>query len=107
MNSPERKLFNDRHYSLQALTSLVTANYIVFAIGVQATVSCKGVHWFLWVVLAGLALYNYYTIKRNPDEFSEKKTQIIYGVSILGMGVLYYLLGVVALHCNLVKPLVN
>jgi threonine/homoserine efflux transporter RhtA len=106
MNQPE-KIFRDRNYSLQALVSLITANYIVFAIGVQASVNCQRVHWFLWVVIAGLALYNYYTIKRNTDEFAEKRTQIMYGISILGMGLLYYLLGVVALHCNMVKPLVN
>jgi hypothetical protein len=100
-------VFKDRNYSQQALISLITANYIVFAIGVQASVNCQRVHWFLWVVIAGLAWYNYYTIRRNREEFEEKKTQIIYVISILGMGLLYYLLGVVALHCNTVKPLVN
>ena len=104
---PPEIVFKDRNYSQQALVSLITANYIVFAIGVQACVSCAHVHWFLWVIVAGLALYNYYTIKRNIDEFQERKTQIFYVASIGGMGILYYLLGVVALHCNLVKPLVN
>lgn len=97
-------VFKDRNYSQQALISLITANYIVFAIGVQATVNCERVHWFLGVIMAGLIWYNYYTIRRNHEEFEEKKTQIIYGVSILGMGLLYYLLGVVALHCHIVKP---
>ena len=106
MKAPET-IFRDRNYSQQSLISLITANYIVFAIGVQATVNCQRVHWGLWLVIAGLVVYNYYTIKRNTDEFAEKKTQIIYGISILAMGVLYYLLGVVALHCNVVKPLVN
>jgi hypothetical protein len=98
-------VFKDRNYSQQSLISLITANYIVFAIGVQACADCSRVHWFLWVILAGLALYNYYTIKRNIDEFSEKRTQIIYVISILGMGLIYYLLGVVNLHCHVTKPL--
>jgi hypothetical protein len=100
-----QSMFKDRHYSLQALISLVTANYIVFALAVQICVNCTRVHWFFWVILAGLAWYNYYTIRRNREEFEEKKTQIIYGASLVGMGLLYYLLGVVALHCDLVKPL--
>jgi hypothetical protein len=104
---PPETIFRDRNYSQQALVSLITANYIVFAIGVQATVNCERVHWAFWLVIAGLAIYNYFTIKRNTDEFAEKRTQIIYGISIIGMGLLYYLLGVVALHCNMVKPLAN
>lgn len=105
MRGQPESVFKDRHYSLQALIGLVTANYIIFALMVQVCVKCTGIHWFLWVTLAGLAWYNYYTIRRNLEEFEEKRTQIIYVVSILGMGVLYYLLGVVALHCNTVKPL--
>jgi len=101
---PPENLFRDRNYSQQSLVSLITANYIVFAIAVQASVNCERVHWFLWIVLAGLAVYNYFTIKRNIDEFSEKRTQIIYGLSMLGLALLYYLLGVVGLHCNLGKP---
>ncbi|CAM3969284.1 hypothetical protein MUGA111182_19765 [Mucilaginibacter galii] len=101
---PPENLFRDRNYSQQSLVSLITANYIVFAIAVQASVNCQRVHWFLWIVLAGLAVYNYFTIKRNIDEFSEKRTQIIYGLSMLGLALLYYLLGVVGLHCNLGKP---
>jgi hypothetical protein len=102
---PPENLFRDRNYSQQSLVSLITANYIVFAIAVQASVNCERVHWFLWVALAGLAWYNYYIIKRNTEEFAEKKTQLIYAGSILGLGLLYYLLGVVGLHCNVVKPL--
>ncbi|MFD1256974.1 hypothetical protein ACFQ3S_09215 [Mucilaginibacter terrae] len=104
---PPENVFRDRNYSLQAVISLITANYIVFAIAVQASVNCERIHWFLWLVLIGLALYNYYIIKRNTDEFAEKRTQVIYATSILGMGLLYYLLGVVNLHCHLVKPLIN
>jgi hypothetical protein len=53
MNAPE-SLFKDRHYSLQSLITLITANYIVFAMAVQMSVSCERIHWFLWVALAGL-----------------------------------------------------
>lgn len=102
---PPEVVFRDRNYSQDSLVSLITANYIVFAIAVQACVNCQRIHWSLWVVVAGLVIYNYFTIKRNIDEFSEKRTQIIYGISILGMGLIYYLLGVAALHCNIVKPL--
>ncbi len=104
MNTPGN-IFRDRNYSLQSLISLVTANYIVFALAVQMCTTCTRTHWSLWLILAGLAWYNYYIIRRNRDEFAEKRTQIIYCISILGMGILYYLLAVVALHCNTPTPL--
>ncbi|WP_158828708.1 hypothetical protein [Mucilaginibacter lacusdianchii] len=93
-------VFKDRNYSTQALSTIIISNYIVFALGVQMCSSCTGLHWFFWVILAGLAAYNYFTIRRNLDEFAERKTQVIYVVSILGLGIIYYLLGVAALHCN-------
>jgi ABC-type branched-subunit amino acid transport system permease subunit len=98
-------VFKDRNYSTQALSTVIIANYIVFALGVQMCSSCTGMHWFLWVIVAGLAAYNYFTFSRNRDEFAERKTQIIYVVSVLGLAIVYYLLGVAALHCNPVNTL--
>ena len=93
-------VFKDRHYDSQAVVTLITANYIVFALAVEICVSCTGVNWFFWVILAGLAFYNYYTIRRNSEEFSEKRIQIVYGASVVGLGIVYYLLGVVGQHCQ-------
>jgi len=92
-------VFKDRHYSSQALVSLIIANYIVFALAVEICVSCTGINWFFWVILAGLAFYNYFTIRRNTDEFSEKRIQLVYAGSVIGLSVIYYLLGVAAMHC--------
>lgn len=98
-------IFKDRNYSSQALVTIITANYIVFALAVQMCVSCTGLHWFFWVILAGLAAYNVYSIRFNRDEFAERKTQVIYAVSVLGLSFIYYLLGVAALHCNVPKAI--
>lgn len=97
-------LFKDRHYSSQAIIGLITANYIVFALAVEIFVSCTTVNWFFWVVLAGLAVYNYFTIRRNEDEFAEKRTKIIYVISLVGLGIIYYLLAFAAQHCQVAVP---
>ncbi|MBS7566579.1 hypothetical protein KHS38_19395 [Mucilaginibacter sp. Bleaf8] len=98
-------VFKDRNYSSQAIISLITINYIVFALAVQMCVSCTGLHWFFWIIIAGLAVYNFYNIRFNRDEFSEKKTQIIYVISLAGLSIIYYLLGVAALNCNVPKAM--
>lgn len=92
-------VFKDRNYRSQAIASLITVNYIVFALAVQVLVACDHISWFFWVVLAGLAAYNYFTIRRNIDEFSEKKIKIVYAVSVAGLAIIYYLLGVAGKHC--------
>lgn len=93
-------VFRDRHYSSQAVVMLITVNYIVFAIGVELCASCTGINWFFWVILAGLVVYNYFTIRRNDEEFAEKRIKITYIVSVAGLAVIYYLLGVVGQHCT-------
>jgi len=95
-----KNVFEDRNYSSQATTSIITVNYIVFAIAVQICVSCEHINLSFWVILAGLAWYNYYSIRRNSEEFADRKIQIIYGISVAGLGIIYYLLAVVAQHCN-------
>jgi uncharacterized membrane protein YbhN (UPF0104 family) len=97
-------VFRDRNYSSQAITTIITTNYIVFALAVQMCVSCTSINWLLWIILAGLAWYNYYSIRRNPDEFGEKKIKIIYIVSLAGLAIMYYLIAILGQHCN-VKPL--
>ena len=91
--------FQNRHYSSQAVVSLITVNYIVFALAVQLCVECDHINWFFWVALAGLAVYNFFTIRRNSEEFSDKRIQIMYAVSVILLGAIYYLLGVAGKHC--------
>ncbi|GAB2704503.1 hypothetical protein GCM10027037_32510 [Mucilaginibacter koreensis] len=91
--------FQNRHYSSQAVVSLITANYIVFALAVQLCVECDHIHWFFWVALAGLAVYNFFTIRRNSEEFGEKRIKIVYVSSIILLSVIYYLVGVAGKHC--------
>ncbi len=92
-------VFKNRNYSSQAVVSLITVNYIVFALAVQVLVSCTAINWFFWIVLAGLAAYNYFTIRRNIDEFNDRRIKITYFISVAGLAIIYYLLGVAGKHC--------
>jgi hypothetical protein len=49
------------------------------------------INWFFWVVLAILAWYNFYIIRRNREEFEDKITRISYIVNLGLLVVLFFL----------------
>jgi 4-hydroxybenzoate polyprenyltransferase len=93
------EIFKRRHHGTPETVKLISINYVVFAFAVQIFVKCGLINWFFWVVLAALAWYNYYTIRRNRDEFNQTN-KIVFFVSIAGLGIIYYLIAVVAQHCK-------
>jgi hypothetical protein len=70
-----------RHNNTPESTLLIIANFIVVAINVALFTTRDHIGWFFWVVLGGLALYNFFTIRRNREEFTKVIT-ISYLVSI-------------------------
>jgi len=62
---------------------LIIANFIVLSVDITLFASHKSINWFFWVVLGFLALYNFYTIRRNREEFSNKGILISYIISLL------------------------
>ncbi|WP_259068426.1 hypothetical protein HDF24_09380 [Mucilaginibacter sp. X4EP1] len=71
-----------RHNNTPESTLLIIANFIVVAINVALFTTRNHINWFFWVVLGGLALYNFFTIRRNREEFTKVIT-ISYVVSIV------------------------
>jgi len=71
-----------RHNNTPESTLLIIANFIVVAINVALFTTRDHINWFFWVVLGGLALYNFFTIRRNREEFT-KVIIISYVVSIV------------------------
>lgn len=67
---------------------LILTNCIIVAIMVQAFSSCDGFSNFFWYVLAVLAFYNVYTVRRNREEYNRLNI-IVYTVSIIGMIALF------------------
>ena len=69
---------------------LIISNYIVVSIDIALFVNKQHINWFFWVVIAFLALYNYYTIRRNREEFT-KVNIIAYIISVAGLFLLFFI----------------
>ena len=67
-----------RHNNTPESTLLIIANFIVIALGSTVFISKGHVNWFFWVVIACLAVYNFFTIRRNSEEFQNKIILISY-----------------------------
>ena len=79
-----------RHNNTPSSIMLVVTNYIVLAVGASLFTSCNKIHNFFWVVVGLLAVYNYFNIRRNRDEYT-KAVIITYVLSVLIMAaVLFY-----------------
>ena len=73
-----------RHNNTPSSMLLIIANFIVPTIAVSLFSSCNQVNWFFWVVMGGLAIYNFFDIRRNREEYN--KTIIIsYLISLVIM----------------------
>ena len=92
------ELFKRRHFGTPESLLLIVVNYVVFAVGVEVFAMCSKINWFFWVVIAGLALYNVYTIRRNRDEYG-RNTIIGYAVSLAGLLLMFFLFRLKAQPC--------
>ena len=75
-----------RHDNTPVTMVLIMTNYIVATI---LFTSVKATSWFFYVVLAGLAWYNFYTIRRNREEITRINI-IAYSVGWAGIVLLYF-----------------
>jgi nicotinamide riboside transporter PnuC len=80
-----------RHNNTPASTLLIIVNFIVLSLGMTLFVTKDHIQWFFWVILGVLAVYNFFTIRRNLEDFS-KIVIISYVASIVVMAVLFFLL---------------
>jgi hypothetical protein len=80
-----------RHNNTPDSIILVIANYIVVALSTALFTDKEHISLFFWVVIAILAWYNYYTIRRNIEEFSNRVTLIAYIVNICILVGLFFL----------------
>jgi len=81
-----------RHNNTPESILLIIANFIVISADITLFSSHKHVHWFFWVVVTLLAVYNFFTIRRNIEEFSGKVVLISYVSSVLILIPLYFIL---------------
>jgi nicotinamide riboside transporter PnuC len=81
-----------RHNNTPESTLLILANFIVICLATSLFTTKTHINWFFWVVVGVLAIYNFFTIRRNRDEFENKFVQISYVVSTLVLVGLFFLL---------------
>ncbi len=81
-----------RHNNTPKSTLLIIANYIVVLVCASLFTSCNKINWIFWVVIAGMAVYNFFDIRRYHDEYN-KPTIIAYISSlVILIGVFIYYL---------------
>jgi uncharacterized membrane protein YfcA len=69
---------------------LIIANYIVVFVALALFTTRNHVNWFFWVVLGLLALYNFFTIRRNREEYNRVAT-IAYIASLVVLVAVFFL----------------
>lgn len=69
---------------------LIIANYIVVFAALALFTSRNHINWFFWVVLCCLALYNFFTIRRNREEYN-RVTTIAYIASLVVLVAVFFL----------------
>jgi len=81
-----------RHNNTPESTLLILANFIVVCLATSLFTSKTNINWFFWVVVGVLAIYNFFTIRRNREEFGNKIVLVSYIVSTLVLVGLFFIL---------------
>jgi len=67
---------------------LIITNCVVLAVLIQLYTRCTPINTFFWIVIGVLAIYNFFTIRRNREEYN-KLNILIYILSLLFMAFLF------------------
>jgi uncharacterized membrane protein SirB2 len=87
-----------RHNNTPESTLLIITNFVVFAVATQLFAMCSNINRFFWIVLGCLALYNFFVIRKNREEF-DKPRLIAYVLSIVVLIGLFFLMRTRAGNC--------
>jgi hypothetical protein len=79
------------HNNTPASVLLIIANFIVTAGALSLFANKDHVNWFFWVIEAGLAVYNFFTIRRNLEEFENRGTLYAYIFSLVILVAVFFL----------------
>lgn len=83
-------VFRRRHFGNPEAFTLITTNYVVASFGLAIFAGAKHhVHWFFWVVMGILGLWNIFSIYRHREEFN-RVSIIAYIISLAGLAVLFF-----------------
>ncbi len=91
-------IYKRKHFGTPESLMLIVVNYVVMALAIEIFAMCTKIGWGFYVITAGLAVYNYYIIKRSRDEFN-KTTTIAYVLSLAGVVLMFVLFRTKAQPC--------
>jgi len=82
------QVFKRRHYGTPESFTLITTNYIIVSLGLAICTSHHKIHWFFWVILGLLAVFNIFSLRRNWSEY-DKVGIIAYVIGTAGLSLLF------------------
>ena len=80
-----------QHNNTPASVLLIITNFVVTAAALSLFANKDHVSWFFWVIEAVLGLYNYYTVKKNLEEFENKTILYSYIFSLTLLVALFFI----------------
>lgn len=80
-----------RHNNTPEHILLIIVNFIVVALDIVVFSDKNHINWFFWIVIAALALYNFFTIRHNREEFT-RVVVISYVFNLIILVVVFFLL---------------
>ncbi|MGI4804387.1 MAG: hypothetical protein ACRYFL_06420 [Janthinobacterium lividum] len=92
------EIYKRKHFGTPQSVSLIVTNYIVTIIAIQAFAMCTHISWMFWAVLGLLAVYNVFQIRKNLEVF-DRKNLIVYGISLMLLLAVFFLLRMKAQPC--------
>jgi len=82
------ELYKRRHYGTPQSVMLLLTNYLVFGICTTLFASDKTISLFYWICIGVLAVYNFFNIRKDREEYNRFRI-IAYVISILLMAVMF------------------
>jgi len=79
------------HNNTPEVILLIITNFIVTSLAITIFTGKDYINLFFWVIEAVLAYYNFYTIRRNREEFENKGVMISYIISLALLVVVFFL----------------
>ena len=91
------EVYKRKHYGTPQSFFLIIVNYVVLVMAMQFFVGCT-ISWYFWASIALLAVYNFYKIRREREEYDRARI-IAYLISLAGLGLLFFALKGQLNHC--------
>ncbi|HEY4193899.1 MAG TPA: hypothetical protein VGM63_00060 [Mucilaginibacter sp.] len=82
------QVFKRRHYGTPESFTLTITNYIIVAVGLAIFDSHHKINWFFWVIFGLLAVYNFFSLRKNLSEY-DKVSIIAYIIGVAGLFLLF------------------